>query len=138
MAKSHPESICATRVHRMTYTNRDLNPYRKWVHNYNPRKEQTSKEFFFTSGAGTLIPTGIMPHETFKKEVFKEICFLADDVWLNMQARKAGIEIFTNDKYDKDEISIGHSQGVKLVNDNVADGGNDKQIKAVMNYLKQS
>lgn len=137
MAKRHPGSICATRVHRMTYTNGNLNSYGKWIHNYNPCKEQSSKDFFFTSGAGTLIPAGIMPQDTFNKDVFKEICFLADDVWLNMQARKAGMEIFTNDKYDKDEISIGHSQGVKLVNDNVADGGNDKQIKAVMNYLKQ-
>ena len=138
MAKRHPGSICATRVHKITYSDEGLNPYGKWVHNYNPHTEQTSDDFFFTSGAGTLIPAGILPQDTFNKEVFKEICFLADDVWLNMQARKVGIEIFTNDKYDKDEISIGHSQGVKLVNNNVTDGGNDKQLKAVMNYLKQS
>ena len=135
MAKRHPGCICATRIHNMTYTNENLNLYGKWVHNYNPRKEQASNNFFFTSGAGTLIPTGIMPQDTFNKEIFKKICFLADDVWLNMQARKAGIKVFTNNRYDKDEISIGHSQGVKLVNDNVADGGNDKQIKAVMEYL---
>ena len=138
MARRHPQSICATRVHKMTYAGGSLNPYGKWTHNYNPRKEQSSNDFFFTSGAGTLIPSGIMPLDTFNKEVFKEICFLADDVWLNMLARKVGIEVFTNDKYDKDEISIGHSQGVKLVSDNVADGGNDKQIKAVMDYLKHS
>lgn len=135
MARRHPGSICATRVHKMTYVNGGLNPYGKWVHNYNPRKVQASNDFFFTSGAGTLIPSGIMPQDTFNKEVFKDICFLADDVWLNMQARKTGIEIFTNDKYDKDEISIGHSQGVKLVNNNVADGGNDKQIINVLKYL---
>lgn len=138
MAKRHPQSICATRVHKMTYKKGQLKPYREWVHNYNPRKEQSFNDFFFTSGAGTLIPTGIMPQDVFNNKVFKEICFLADDVWLNLQARKAGIEIFTNEKYDKDEISIGRSQGVKLVNDNVADGGNDKQINAVMKYLKLS
>lgn len=136
MAKRHPQSICATRVHKMTYKEGQLKPYRKWIHNFNRRKELSDDDYFFTSGAGTLIPTGIMPQDTFNKEVFKEICFLADDVWLNFQARSAGIEIFSNDKYDKEEISIGHSQRVKLVNNNVADGGNDKQIKAVMNYLK--
>lgn len=135
MASRHPESICATRVHKMTYTKGVLNPYGKWVHNYNPRKEQASDDYFFTSGAGTLIPTGVMPEDTFNKDVFKDICFLADDVWLNLQARSKGIKVVSNDKYDKDEISIGHSQGVKLVSENVLDGGNDKQINNVLNYL---
>ena len=94
-----------------------------------------SDELFFTSGAGTLIPSGVMPADTFNAEVFKRICFHADDVWLNMQAKKAGIDIYTNNKYNKDEISIGHSQDVKLVNENVLSGGNDKQIEAVIKYF---
>ena len=52
-----------------------------------------------------------------------------------MQAKKAGIDIYTNNKYNKDEISIGHSQDVKLVNENVLSGGNDKQIEAVIKYF---
>ena len=136
MSERHPGSICATRVHKMTYSNDKLNPYRQWMHNYNSRKEQASSDYFFTSGAGTLIPTGIMPQDTFNKEVFKDICFYADDVWLNLQARQAGIQVFSNNKYDKDEISIGHSQRVKLVKANVLNGGNDKQIQSVIEYLK--
>lgn len=136
MADRHPNSICATRVHKMTYSEGQLKPYKKWMHNYNSRKEQASSDYFFTSGAGTLIPTGIMPQDTFNKEVFKDICFYADDVWLNLQARQAGIQVFSNNKYDKDEISIGHSQRVKLVKANVLNGGNDEQIQSVMEYLK--
>mgnify|MGYP003496109381 FL=1 len=136
MAGRHPNSICATRVHKMTYSDGQLNPYKQWVHNYNSRKEQASSDYFFTSGAGTLMPTGIMPQDTFNKEVFKDICFYADDVWLNLQARQAGIQVFSNNKYDKDEISIGHSQRVKLVKANVLNGGNDKQIQSVLEYLK--
>lgn len=136
MSERHPESICATRVHKMTYYNGKLNPYKQWVHNFNSRKEQASSDYFFTSGAGTLIPTDVMPQDTFNKDVFKDICFYADDVWLNLQARHAGIQVFSNNKYDKDEISIGHSQQVKLVNENVLDGGNDKQIQAVKEHLR--
>ena len=135
MAARHPGAICATRVHRMAYSDESLNLYAKWVHNFNPRKEGCSKDYFFTSGAGTLIPTGLMPEETFNKEVFQEICFFADDVWLNEMARLAGVDIFTNDKYDKDEISIGGSQQVKLVKTNVLSGGNDTQIEAVRKYF---
>lgn len=138
MSERHPNSICATRVHKMIYSDGQLNPYKKWVHNYNSRKEQASSDYFFTSGAGTLMPTGIMPQDTFNKEVFKDICFYADDVWLNLQARQAGIQVFSNNKYDKDEISIGCSQRVKLVNENVLDGGNDKQIQSVIEYLQKN
>ena len=120
----------------MTYNEEgQLKPYRQWIHNYNPKQEMCSGDLFFTSGAGTLIPSGIMPADTFNDEVFKQICFHADDVWLNMHAQKAGISIYTNNKYNKDEISIGHSQDVKLVNENVLSGGNDKQIEAVIKYL---
>ena len=139
MAHRHPHSICATRVHKMTYDGEgQLKPYRQWIHNYNPKQEMCSGDLFFTSGAGTLIPSGIMPADTFNDEVFKQICFHADDVWLNMHAQKAGISIYTNNTYNKDEISIGHSQDVKLVNENVLSGGNDKQIQAVMEYLNNN
>lgn len=136
MAHRHPNSICATRVHKMTYDGEEqLKPYGQWIHNYNPKQEMCSEDLFFTSGAGTLIPAGIMPADTFNDEVFKQICFHADDVWLNMQAQKAGLDIYTNNTYNKDEISIGHSQDVKLVNENVLSGGNDKQIEAVIKYF---
>lgn len=139
MAHRHPHSICATRVHKMTYNGEgQLKPYRQWIHNFNPKQEMCSGDLFFTSGAGTLIPSGIMPADTFNDEVFKQICFHADDVWLNMHAQKAGISIYTNNAYNKDEISIGHSQDVKLVNENVLSGGNDKQIQAVMEYLNSN
>ena len=136
MAHRHPHSICATRVHKMTYDGEgQLKPYRQWIHNYNPKQEMCSGDLFFSSGAGTLIPAGIMHADTFNDEVFKQSCCHADDVWLNMQAKKVGLDIYTNNQYNKDEISIGHSQNVKLVNENVLSGGNDKQIEAVIKYL---
>jgi hypothetical protein len=136
MSKRHPNAICVTRVHKMKYSDGKLLPYKQWTHNYNPKKENTSKDYFFTSGFGTLIPPSIMPKQLFNAEVFKKICFYADDVWLNFMTRYAKIDIYTNNVYDKDPISIGKSQNVKLVSLNVINGGNDKQISAVTEYLK--
>ena len=135
MAQENPACICATRVHRMTYTCGKLNPYRQWHHNFNKWRGDSS-DLFFTSGAGTLIPAGLMPQDTFNKEVFKDICFFADDVWLNFQARNGNVKVVTNSFYNKDEISVGKTQQVKLVQQNVLVGGNDKQINAVKSYLK--
>ena len=135
MAQRNPQCICATRVHKMTYHGASLNPYRQWIHNYN-KAQMESDELFFTSGAGTLIPAGIMPQDTFNKDVFREICFFADDVWLNFQARKGGVKVISNNFYNKDEICIGNTQQEKLIALNGSEGGNDKQINAVINYLK--
>lgn len=132
--KLNPGCICATRVHKMTFGDKGLRSYREWNHNYNP-KNNNCKDLFFTSGAGTLIPPGVMPESTFTKDVFKDICFLADDVWLNMNAIKAGVKVVSNGKYNKDEITLGKSQNEKLVSQNVLSGGNDTQIKAVIDYL---
>lgn len=137
MSNQCPNTICATRVHKMTFNGERICPYGEWIHNFNP-KDYSSKNLFFTSGAGTLIPTGIMPNSIFQKDVFKRICFLADDVWLNMHAVKAGIKVVSNSTFDKDEIAIGNSQCVKLVSQNVISGGNDSQIKAVMGFLEMT
>lgn len=137
MSNQHPNTICATRVHKMTFNGEKLCPYGEWIHNFNPTND-SSKNLFFTSGAGTLIPTGIMPDSIFQKDIFKRICFLADDVWLNMHAINAGIKVVSNSVFNKDEISIGNSQCVKLVSHNVISGGNDSQIKAVMDFLNMT
>lgn len=136
MAEKNPEAICATRVHKMTYKDGQLCSYRDWIHNFNSKNEVDDKDLFVTSGAGTLIPPSALSDDMFNKDVFRKICFLADDVWLTFQCKKAGTRIVTNNKYDKDEITIPSSQEVKLVNDNVISGGNDKQIKAVIDYLR--
>lgn len=139
MSHRHPNTICATRIHKITYKkNGSYNPYRKWIHNYNPSHEDASQDYFFTSGAGTLIPTGIMPNDTFNQAIFKKICFFADDIWLNMHAKNAGIKIFSNNTYDKDLISICNTQCEKLVSTNVVSGGNDKQLNEVIKYLSKN
>lgn len=136
MSKKNPNAICATRVHKMTYKDGQLCSYRDWIHNFNCRHEVDDRDLFITSGAGTLIPPHSLSDDMFNKEVFCRICFLADDVWLTFQCKKAGTRIVTSNKYDKDEITIPSSQKVKLVNENVICGGNDQQIKAVVKYLK--
>lgn len=136
MAKDNPRCICATRAHKMLSQNGVLMPYRKWYHVYNKIPNE-SDHLFITSGPGTLIPGGVMPKELFNKEVFKNICFLADDVWLTLFAYYAKIRITTNGFYNKDSITIGKSQNFSLVSQNVIHGGNDRQIKDVIDYIKQ-
>lgn len=126
-------AICATRVHKITFTGSSINSYSKWKANYIVQNKDENK-LFFTSGAGTLFPPDAFDKEVFNATVFKEKCFFADDIWLNIMAIKKGTAVITNNVFIKDAITVKSSQKESLVAANVFDGGNDRQLKDVCEY----
>lgn len=137
MHNQYPGYICSNRCHLMKYyKSGELKPYRKWLHNFSPNGTIESDSLFFTGVGGVLYPPHCMPTILFNFDVVKDICLFADDVWLNFCARKKGTRIVTDGVFNKDFICICDSQNEKLVNVNVISEGNDKQIKAVREYLK--
>jgi predicted fused transcriptional regulator/phosphomethylpyrimidine kinase len=60
------------------------------------------------------------------------ICKFADDVWLSLHAFRLNIEVATNNKFNKDMISISTSSKFRLLDFNSKGNGNDGQIKAVV------
>ena len=128
--KKHPQHIVTNRAHKMTFTSRnEIKSYRKWGHNVSLKKP--SHLLFATGGGGTLYPSNSLHAEIFNIEVFKKICFLADDIWLKCMALKQGTKVVTNATYNKDPLTIRKSQMEKLVSANVLSGGNDKQLRDV-------
>jgi hypothetical protein len=128
--KKYPQHIVANRVHKMKFNkDKTLKPYRKWKHNIS--KENPSHLLFATGVGGVLYPPNSLHPEIFNIEVFKKICFLADDIWLKCMALKQGTKVVTNTIYNKDPLTIRKSQMEKLVSANVLSGGNDKQLKDV-------
>lgn len=132
MHHKHPEFITTNRAHKFTFTGQKINPYRKWQHNVTDKKP--SHLLVPTGGAGTLYPPGALHQEAFNKDVFKKICFHADDLWLKIMALKKGTLVVTNRRYNKDFVSVGRTQREKLVTNNVLSGGNDDQLKSVMDH----
>lgn len=134
--KLYPNSVCANRVHKICYKkNGTIKPYRKWIHNY--KGDRTPQERLFVTGVGgVLYPPNSLDDEVFNIEKAREICPMADDVWLNFSAYKKGTKIVGSGKYNKDFIAVGTTQKEKLVSKNVFEGGNDKQIQSVIEYFK--
>lgn len=134
--KLYPHCVCANRVHKIVYDKKGvIKPYRKWVHNY--KGDRTPQDRLFVTGVGgVLYPPNSLDKEVLNIEKAREICPMADDVWLNFSAYKKGTRIVGSGKYNKDFIAVGATQKEKLVSKNVFEGGNDKQIQAVMEYLK--
>ncbi len=133
--EQYPDHIVTNRAHRFTFDkNGSLNAYRKWKHNVSDVKP--SFMLMATGGAGTLYPPGSLPSVTYDKEVFRSICFQADDIWLKSMSLLNKTMIVTNKKYNKDFLTIGSTQKQKLVSSNVFSGGNDVQFKDVCTHYK--
>lgn len=129
----YPNYIVTNRAHEIRFnTDKKIKPYRKWGHNVSSKK--ASHLLFATGGGGTLYPSNSLDKEVLNKEVFKKICFLADDIWLKCMALKKETMVVTNSRYNKDPMTIRKSQMEKLVSENVLLGGNDVQLKNVVEY----
>lgn len=133
--KAYPGLICTNRAHKFTFDKDDkIKPYRKWKHNVTDKKP--SFLLLPTGGAGTLYPPGSLPKATFDKDIFKDICFYADDIWLKSMSIISKTNIVTNKRYNKDFVTIKTSQKEKLVSKNVFAGGNDEQFENIRKLYK--
>lgn len=133
--KAYPKLIATNRAHKFTFGNSNqLKPYRKWQHNVTDKKP--SFLLVPTGGAGTLYPPESLSKNTLDKNVFSQICFHADDLWLKVMSLLSNTNVITNNRYNKDFVTIKTTQKEKLVSNNVFAGGNDEQLKSVLEYYQ--
>ena len=129
-------SICANRAHKITYTsNGEIKPYRKWLHNY--KKILNPNHILVPTGVGgVLYPANSLDPRILNKEVLKNICFQADDLWLKVHAYLNDRMVITSKKFNKDLIAVSKTQNEKLLSNNSYGGGNDEQFKNILDYYK--
>ncbi|OUN99911.1 hypothetical protein B5F97_15005 [Bacteroides clarus] len=126
--------IYCSRYHEISFDkNGILKPYCSW--NWCGKNTQPSHLHFATTGAGTLFPPHCLDDEVFNEEVFKKLCFSADDVWINCMAAKKGTlikKIETHNAKGEDYLVNEDMQDIGLFNTNISiENNNDKQLKAV-------
>lgn len=134
--KRFPESIIASRVHEIAMDeNGKIARYRKWKKQIGEDVYQARAEWFFTGGAGTLLPPHIFAEEIFNEQVIQQLCPWADDIWLNIHAAMNHVpvvNIAANHKLARYE----ETQEVCLQDINQQQ--NDVQLKnLVMHYREQ-
>lgn len=131
--KKHMDCIVAHRAHRMIIENKTVLPYNKW--SYRAKGEiGPSMYLCATGGAGCLYPPHLISEHVFDKEVFQELCFYADDIWLKCMEKICNIPVVLTDR-DNPEIitTLGSNEG-GLASSNVEGGKNDQQFRAVTEY----
>jgi hypothetical protein len=132
--KKHPESIIANRSHKITFDNGgEILPYRKWKHNY---KSPIESFFYLPTGVGGILyPPNSVDKRMLNITLIKEVCFGADDIWLRVGALLMNRKVFITKVFNQEFITIGKTQKVKLVTNNALNGGNDVQLKKVLEYF---
>lgn len=83
--------ICARRVHRIVFNDKDILNYRKWIFDYNKEKKQ-SMLLLATGVGGVLYPPNILDISDNNLEEINK-CFYADDIYLKVLEIRKNIPV---------------------------------------------
>ncbi len=137
--KDYPRAVSAMRVHLML---KDKNkpekiaPYAFWKKEYSKWLHIPSLQLFATSGAGTLFPPYCMSKVLFDKDIIKNICLYADDIWFKVAQVMCNTPVVLANS-DQRLRYIENTQEIGLWNDNVTNRGNDKQLEELLELYNQ-
>jgi len=133
--KTYPDKIICHRAHGIRVdSEHNLLPYNNWDWCAEPQEHE---RIFPTGGAGTLYLPHCLHKDVLNKDLFMKLAPNADDVWFWAMAliNKSQYTVIKNG-YSSSIIDIG-MQDSALQNSNVDEGGNDRQIKAVVENYPQ-
>ena len=128
--KENPDCVVAHRAHQMRIVNGAVLPYNKW----NIRAKGCADPDLYlcaTGCAGCLYPPDLLSDEVFNKEVFIEICFYADDLWLKCMEYINKTPVVLTGVDNPEVISVLGSNEGGLAQSNVEENKNDLQFRAV-------
>lgn len=130
----NPRSIIATRVHLITgdLKKNTISAYSAWRKEYNGWIDEPSHQLFATHGAGTLFPPYSLNLERLcNAEDIKNLCLLADDLWLKINEVLSNTQIVLAAPHIKLDLIEG-SQDEALWKLNVLSNLNDQQLNKLL------
>jgi hypothetical protein len=129
--ESEPHCVHCHRAHRMIPgTDGRLLPYTNWGF-CAPGDIGPSLLLFPTGVGGVLYPPGVLHPEVFNEAVFRDICPTADDVWFKAMSLLNRVRCRKVSPFYRERPPVRGTQARALWHENVKDGRNDVQIKAV-------
>jgi hypothetical protein len=131
---SNPNEVIANRSHKIKFDEKGcIMPYRQWDINF--KSSMPSFLFVPTGVGGVLYPPGSLSEKLLNVHALKELCFHADDLWLKAGALLTSTKVKITPNYRQEFITVGKTQNNKLVTSNSLNGGNDEQLKRILEYF---
>ena len=134
--KDNPNAVSARRVHRITSSGGDLEPYDSFDKCWTKTTEP-SHILLSTNGAGTLFPPGSLPEEAFDIDTIKKLCLDADDIWIKFMLIKKGVPVVWVKSHQSMPPEIPGTQKVALYYSNTDkdNSNNDRCIQAMEEHF---
>lgn len=130
--REYPKAVIANHTRSIEIKDDVLLPYAYWkISNSNCISEESTKVQIGVGGV--LYPPGSLNDDVLLIDVFKRICFLADDIWLFAMARMNGTQIIHSSLMTP-YLPIMYKNNRTLASKNLHENLNDAQIKAVREY----
>lgn len=134
-----PQYIHCHRAHRITFDkNENITEYSKWSKEVS--KVEPSFCNFLTGGGGALFPPKSLYKDALDEELFFKLSPTADDLWFWAMAvlNNTKINVIKNNIsklfYTNVEREFGLNDEKTLAQKNIIGGGNDKQMKNILNH----
>lgn len=131
-SRKFPKSICCNLGHTMTFnSDGQIAPYNNWSFGANDSK--TPSDFLVPIGCeGILYPPKSLNKNVFDKIQIKELCPLADDLWLKAMATLNGTKAVKVNPVSIPYVNLSTSKRSSLNIINVDQFGNDDQLKKII------
>lgn len=134
LSEKYPQTICCCRGWEVKINDRNLAKYNEWKM-INDAKSP-SIDIFPTGVGGVLYPPHSLHKDVFNIDLLRELCFYADDVWLNVMAHLKGTK-YAKTEYSSHYLPIKFKNRTRLRDINVTESANDTQINNLRNYYKK-
>lgn len=125
----YPDCICCNESHFISFTsNKQLMPYKNWVHNYH-LDLVPSKNLCPIGIGGVLYPPKSLSQMVTDQEIFMRLCPKADDIWLKVMSLINRSNVVQTPYHSRFmPVKILHNQ--TLSSSNIG-SGNDSQIQSL-------
>lgn len=124
--KENPRLVNCYRAHFMHFSNGGIQSYLNWE---TRKSTEPSARCFATGSSGCIYPAEFLAKLKHAGDEFLQLCPWADDVWLHVNALRAGFKIRQICHRPLDFPIIPGTQKTALVNTNWHAKGNDEQIR---------
>lgn len=130
-SERYPETVCCNLAHEMTIRNNTILPYVEW--NSGSQGKDIPSDFLVPIGCeGVLYPPNLLNDNLFNKNDIKDLCPLADDLWLKSMATLNGIKSVKTSKYSIPYVNLLTAKKGSLTSVNVHRNKNDEQLKKII------
>ena len=136
----YPKNIISNKIRRITFYNKQLNPYLKWKNHSSSICTSISFLNFLLGYCGVLYPPNSLYKDAVNVSLFTDLCPHADDVWFFVMALLSNTKIIKPKYFFERYLSFDYQYTNKwknvpqLMDTNLGENKNDVQLKAVLKY----